>query len=75
MDHIPTSKRGEVLLVRIMGVLLPTNAAPTSASRRSYQSVFHDELSKTDVDAFNEIFPAMKARGGRVPRRPTAAAA
>ena len=39
MDHIPASKRGEVLLMKRIGILAP--AAPiSSAAKRSYNSYF-----------------------------------
>jgi hypothetical protein len=68
MDHIPASKRGEVLLMRKMGVL-SANATPTSASRRTYDSVFRGNLSTADVEAFDELFPATKPRRTKAPRR------
>jgi hypothetical protein len=39
MDHIPTSKRGEVLLMRRMGFLEPS-APPYAAAKDSYESFF-----------------------------------
>lgn len=67
MDHVPASKRGEVLLMRRLGGL-PANAQPTSASRRSFDKMFTN-LTNTEQEAFNELFPATKKKGARVARR------
>jgi len=70
LDHVPASKRGEILLMRKLGVL-PANAAPSSASRRSFDKLFTD-LSNSDAEAFDELFTVNKGRGTQVARRPTA---
>jgi hypothetical protein len=61
MDHIPTSKRGEVLLMRKMGLLEPL-APPSSASKHSYESFFEADISDADAEALDAIFLA--CRGG-----------
>jgi hypothetical protein len=43
MNHIPASKRGEVLLMKRMGILAPS-APISSAARRSYNSYFQGTL-------------------------------
>jgi len=70
LDHVSASKRGEILLMRKLGVL-PANAAPSSASRRSFDKLFTD-LSNSDAEAFDELFTVNRGRGTRVARRPAA---
>lgn len=74
LDYIAASKRGDVLLMRKMGVL-PATTAPSSASRRTYDAVFNANLSAGDVQAFDDMFQATKTRGARTGRRPVAARA
>jgi hypothetical protein len=61
MDHIPTSKRGEVLLMRKMGFLEPS-APPSSAAKHSYESFFEADISDADAEALDAIFPACRGR-------------
>lgn len=70
LDNIPTSKKGEVLLMRRLGVL-PSNAAPSSATRRSFDTLF-TELATNDGEAFDELFADTRRRGARLARRPLA---
>jgi hypothetical protein len=63
MDHIPTSKRGEVLLKKRLG-LLEASAPPSSTAKRSYESYFEGDLSTAEVEALDELFPA--CRGSRL---------
>lgn len=51
-----------------MGMLAPA-APPSSAGRRSYKAFFDGKLSTSDVETFNELFPATKNRTGRATRR------
>jgi hypothetical protein len=74
MSHIPASKRGEVLLMKKMGVQLP-HGPVSSAAKRSYQSIFKGNLSSSQIEAFDELFPAVQSRAGRATRRPTLIAA
>ena len=62
--HIPTSKRGEVLLMRRMGFAPP--AAPiSSASKRAYDDFFVRNLTSSEVKAMDELSPATNATTGR----------
>jgi hypothetical protein len=54
MDHIPASKRSEVLLMRKMGFLEPS-ASPSSAAKDSYES-FEVGISAADAEAFDLLF-------------------
>lgn len=66
MDHIPASKRGEVLLMRRTG-LIPANVCISEDLREC--------LSSADAMAFDDMMPAVKprgARGTRGARRPLA---
>lgn len=64
MGHNPASKRGEVLLMKKMGVQ-PPNAPVSSAAKRSYESIFKGNMSLTQAAAFDELFPAVQTRAGR----------
>jgi hypothetical protein len=65
-----TSKRGEGLLMRKMGILAP--AAPvSSAAKGAFDAYFIGNLSPYQVEALDERFPATNHwAGGAV--RPTA---
>lgn len=67
LDHIPASKRGEVLKKR-MGSAQAT-ARPASASTKPYDAVFGADLNAEDVAAFEALFPATRNRGTRALRR------
>ena len=72
MDHIPTSKRGEVLLMNKMGILAPSTPI-SSAAKRSYDSYFQDTLSEANVETLDALFPASKAMAGGAARSGTLA--
>ena len=63
MDHIPASKRGEVLLMKKMGILAPS-APISSAAKRSYDSYFQGTLSEANIMALDVLFPASRAMAG-----------
>jgi hypothetical protein len=63
MDHIPSSKRGEVLLMRKMEFLEPS-APPSSAAKDSYESFFEGGISAADTDAFDLLFPVCGGGSG-----------
>ena len=64
LAHILTSKRGKVLLMQRMGFAPP--AAPiSSASKRAYGDLFARNLTSSEVEALDELFPATNARTGR----------
>jgi hypothetical protein len=70
LAHIPTSKRGEVLLMQRMGVP-PPPAPVTPASKRAFKAVFIGNLTETQITALDELFPAANYKIGRAPRRAT----
>jgi hypothetical protein len=61
MDHIPTSKRGEVLLMRKMEFLEPS-APPSSAAKDSYESFFAGDITEADAKTLDSLFPAYRGR-------------
>jgi hypothetical protein len=64
LGHIPTARRGEVLLMQRMGITHP--AAPVStASKATYDVVFSGNLSSSQVEALDELFQAAKCRAAR----------
>jgi hypothetical protein len=66
MDHIPASKRSEVLLMKKMGFMAPS-ASSSSAAKRSY-NYFKGNLSAADIEALDELFPASRAMTGGAAR-------
>ena len=64
LAHIPTSKRGEVLLMRRMGFAPPAGPI-SSASKRAYGDFFARNLTSREVEALDEQFPATNATTGR----------
>ena len=64
LAHIPTSKRGEVLLMQRMGIVLP--APPVSSvSKETYDAIFAGNLTPSHVAALDELFPVTNSRVGR----------
>jgi hypothetical protein len=61
MDHIPTSKPGEVLLMRKIGFLEPS-APPSSAAKDSYDSFFAGDITEADAEALDSLFLACRGR-------------
>ena len=57
-----------------MGVA-PPQAPPSSAAKKSFDSLFVSKLSERDVAAFDDMFPAVRIRTSRASRQPTAVAA
>jgi len=64
LAHIPISKRGEVLLMRRMGFAPPAGPI-SSASKRAYDDLFARNLTSSEVEALDELFPATTATTGR----------
>lgn len=69
MGHIPSSKCGEVLLMKKMGIL-PSQAPPSSAARCSFDSLFEGNLSNSDAEALDVMFLAITNEAGRASRCP-----
>jgi hypothetical protein len=64
LAHILTAKRGEVLLMQRMGIAPP--AAPVSTtSKATYDAIFTGNLSSSQVEALDELFPASNCRAAR----------
>ena len=64
MAHIPSSKRGEVLLIQRMG-FAPSAGPISSASKRAYDDFFARNLTSSEVEALDELFLATTAMTGR----------
>jgi hypothetical protein len=57
LSHIPTSRRGEVLLNMRMGIELP--AAPVSPAPKSLcEAILTGNLTSSQIDALDGYFPA-----------------
>ena len=64
MSHIPTSKRGEVLLMKRMGIA-PLAAPVSSASKGAYDAIFPGNLTSSQVEALDELFLETNTKVGR----------
>jgi hypothetical protein len=64
LAHIPTAKRGEVLLMQRMG-FAPPKAPVSSASKRAYDDLFAGKLTSSVVEALDALFPATNAMTSR----------
>ncbi|XP_066374092.1 uncharacterized protein [Miscanthus floridulus] len=64
LAHIPTSKRGEVLLMQRMD-FAPPAASISSVSKRAYDDLFAGNLTSSKVEALDELFPVTNARTSR----------
>ena len=64
LAHIPISKQGEVLLMQRMGVAPPA-ATISSASKRTYDDLFTGNLTSSEVEALDVLFPATNATTDR----------
>jgi hypothetical protein len=62
--HIPTSKRGEVLLMQRMG-FTPPAALVSSASKRAYDDLFAGNLTLSEAEALEALFPTTNTRTSR----------
>jgi hypothetical protein len=62
LTHILTSKRGEVLLMKKMGIL-PLAAPVLSAAQNMYDTIFARNLSSEQVGALDKLFPIIKPWG------------
>jgi hypothetical protein len=64
LAHIPTSKRGKVLLMQRMAFAPP--AAPvSSASKRAYDDLFAGNLTSSEAEALEVLFPVTNAKTSR----------
>jgi hypothetical protein len=64
LAHIPTARRGEVLLMQRMGIAPPA-ALVSTASMATYDAAFTGNLSSSKVEALDELFPAANCRAAR----------
>jgi len=64
LSHIPTSKRGEVVLMKRMGIA-PLAAPVSSASKGAYDAIFLGNLTSSQVEALDELFLATNTKAGR----------
>jgi len=64
LAHIPTPKRGEVLLMQKMGIV-PLAALVPSVSKGTYDAIFAGNLTPSHVATLDKLFPATNNRAGR----------
>jgi hypothetical protein len=63
LAHIPTARWGEVLMQR-MGIAPPATPVSTT-SKATYDAVFTGNLSSSQVEALDELFPAANCKAAR----------
>ena len=64
LSHVPTSKRGEVLLMQRMGIA-PLAALVFFSSKGAYDAIFIGNLTLSQVEALDELFPVANTKAGR----------
>jgi hypothetical protein len=74
LSHIPTAKRGEVLLKKKLGIPPPPPPI-TTASQSTQDAIRNRRLSEAQIAAYDALFPAANCRTGRASRRTDIAAA
>ena len=55
MSRVPTSKRGEILVMKRLG-FLHEQARPTSTATEAYDSIFVGKLNRAHTEAMRELF-------------------
>jgi hypothetical protein len=56
LSRIPTSKRGEVLMMKWMG-FIDRQARPSTADQDAYNNIFVDQLSPSHAEIMRQLFP------------------
>ena len=64
LSHVPTSKRGEVLLMQRMGIVPPPTLV-FFTSKGAYDAIFAGNLMWSQVEALDELFPVANTKAGR----------
>lgn len=65
LSRVPASKRGEILVMKRLG-MIDNQSGPTESAQRDYNSMFVDKLNPSHEDAFKELL-----LGAEPPVRPT----
>jgi hypothetical protein len=60
--HIPAFKWGEVLLRQRLGGIAPPAAPVSPASKSTYDAILTGNLTLSQVEALDELFPAVSCR-------------
>jgi len=55
LSRVPASKRGEILVMKLMG-MMEDRAKPSTASKQVYDSILVDQLSESHAEAMRELF-------------------
>ena len=61
LSRVPASKRGEVLIMPRMGFTKGPSASSAS-ELAAYDKLFGGDLTASEADALDELFPAVRSR-------------
>ena len=64
LSRVPASKRGEVLIMQRMG-FTKGPSAPSVLELEAYEKLFGGDLTASEAEALDELFPAVWARQTR----------
>jgi hypothetical protein len=68
LSRVPTSKRGEVLIMQCMGYTKGPSA-PSASDLEAFDKLFDGNLSASNAEAMDALFPAVRKGSSRQPRR------
>ena len=68
LSRVPASKRGEVLIMQRMGYTRHLSA-PSASELEAFDTLFDDNLTASEVEALDELVPAVGKAPSRQPRR------
>ena len=61
LSRVPAAKRGEVLIMQRMG-FTKGPSAPSTSELEAYDKLFGGDLTASEVEALDELFPAVRSR-------------
>ena len=61
-SHVPASKRGDVLVMKRMGLL---DGQTTTTAKNAYDSIFVDQLSPSHAETKRQLFPDSQGERAR----------
>ena len=64
LSRVPASKRGEVLIMQRMG-FTKGPSAPSMSELEAYDKLFGGDLTASEAEALDELFPAVRSRQPR----------
>jgi hypothetical protein len=68
LSQVPASKRGEVLIIQHVGYT-KSPSAPSASKLETFDKLFDGNLTASEAEALDELFPAIEKASFRQPRR------